>query len=105
MDVDGLNYESLLELGDKIGVATPGDGTWNGIDEEKLAKITMTTNPSYYLAQKQNGEDDAKCPICLGEFDANDSDSQLHTVVECNHTFHASCLRTWLATKTNCPVC
>ena len=105
MDVDGLGYEALQELGEKIGIAAPGDGTWKGVDEDRLKKISKLISPRDYLMKKSTHEDDMKCPICLGLFDAMESDTNLITLEHCNHTFHLACLNTWLSTKTNCPVC
>mmetsp|Transcript_329 Transcript_329/g.344 ORF Transcript_329/g.344 Transcript_329/m.344 type:complete len:1132 (-) Transcript_329:39-3434(-) len=105
MDVDGLGYEALQELGEKIGFAAPGDGTWKGIDESALEKIADVTSPKQYLMQKSVQEDDTKCPICLGQFDTEESNSQLLVLKHCKHTFHSACLKTWLSTKTNCPLC
>lgn len=105
MDVDGLNYEALQELGEKIGVASPGDGSWKGIDETQLDKISALLSPKDYLLKKSAEESDTKCPICLGQFDGTESDLHLRMLKSCGHTFHSACLMTWLNTKTNCPVC
>merc|ERR1712038_2007916 len=105
MDVDGLNYEALQELGEKIGIAAPGDGSWKGIDESNLNDISIEISPREYSSMKSVQESDVKCPICLGEFDITESDRQLRTLNGCNLTFHSACLMTWLSTKTNCPVC
>merc|ERR1712038_1862794 len=88
MDVDGLGYEALQELGEKIGIAAPGDGTWKGIDESRLNSISIVTTPKDYLAQKTVQGDHlmTKCPICLGEFDATESEVELRTLKHCNHT-------------------
>ena len=107
MDVEDLNYEALQELGEKIGVAAPGDGVWKGIDQKTLEEISTVLSPKDYLAQKStgDGEGDSKCCICLGEFDPTETDPQLRVLNHCSHVFHSACLQTWLSTKTNCPVC
>lgn len=105
MDVEGLGYEALQELGERIGIAAPGDGTWKGIDESTLETISTVISPNDYLSQKldQDTKKESKCPICLGEFDT--TDATLLQLKNCGHTFHSACLRTWLNTKTNCPIC
>mmetsp|Transcript_2944 Transcript_2944/g.4270 ORF Transcript_2944/g.4270 Transcript_2944/m.4270 type:complete len:507 (-) Transcript_2944:111-1631(-) len=104
MDVEGLGYEALQELGEKIGIAAPGDGTWKGVDESTLEEISSVIKSNDYLNQKSGQqENETKCPICLGEFDT--TDSTLLQLNSCGHTFHKACLLTWLSTKTNCPVC
>jgi len=114
MDVDNLGYEALQELVEQIGTVVPGgsDGMWKGLDEERLDIVSTLISPKDYLSQKSSQEEDgqdnidhSRCPICLGEFDPNESDLILRTLNHCGHTFHSSCLKTWLSTKTNCPIC
>jgi len=102
MDVEDLGYEALQELGEKIGVAVPGDGEWKGIN---LDNISSLISPKDYLSQKTVNKKDSKCCICLGEFDPTEEGPQLRILSHCSHSFHSACLETWLSTKTNCPVC
>ena len=44
------------------------------------------------------------CPICLEQI--NIESLKLAYIVECNHTFHSSCLSAWLKEdKKTCPMC
>jgi hypothetical protein len=106
MDVDDLNYEALQELGEKIGVAAPGDGI-KGLDQADLERISTLLSPNEFLSQKTTGDDDhdSRCCICLGEFDPDDTNKSLRILNHCGHCMHDSCLQTWLSTKTSCPVC
>lgn len=48
----------------------------------------------------------ATCAICLEEIDPSSSDK--HTLAQCAHIFHASCLLKWTLTSNNgrtCPTC
>ena len=45
---------------------------------------------------------DNTCPICLSEYQANDT---LRTIPECNHYFHATCVDEWLKMNGTCPIC
>lgn len=105
MEIEDLGYEALQELGEKIGVVAPGDGAWKGIDETGLAKISTLISPNEFLSKKSAALEDSKCPICLGEFDINETTRNLRQFNSCSHIFHSACLQTWLATKNNCPVC
>jgi len=115
MDVDNLGYEALQELVEQIGVVAPGgdDGMWQGLDDKRLDAVSTLISPKDYLSQKscqeeednEDNTDHSRCPICLGEFDPNETDLTLRTLNHCGHTFHSSCLKTWLSTKTNCPIC
>ena len=106
MDVDDLNYEALQELGEKIGVAAPGDGI-KGLDQADLERISALLSPKEFLSQKTTGDDDhdSRCCICLGEFDPDDTNESLRILNHCGHCMHDSCLQTWLSTKTSCPMC
>ena len=42
------------------------------------------------------------CSICLDNLNNN---KELHTLQECNHQFHSSCLITWLRINNGCPMC
>eukprot|EP00549_Striatella_unipunctata_P018969 CAMPEP_0118679024 /NCGR_PEP_ID=MMETSP0800-20121206/3551_1 /TAXON_ID=210618 ORGANISM="Striatella unipunctata, Strain CCMP2910" /NCGR_SAMPLE_ID=MMETSP0800 /ASSEMBLY_ACC=CAM_ASM_000638 /LENGTH=619 /DNA_ID=CAMNT_0006574959 /DNA_START=1 /DNA_END=1860 /DNA_ORIENTATION=+ len=99
MDVEGLTYEGLLELTERVGVATTGD-----VDQEVLNRASTLCSPVDYLSQA-GSTIDFKCPICLGEFDKAETDSTLRQLNKCKHTFHVACLGTWLTTKSSCPVC
>ena len=43
----------------------------------------------------------AHCSICLCDIEANEK----KTILECNHTYHASCITEWRETHITCPVC
>lgn len=42
------------------------------------------------------------CPVCLSEFQENES---LRLLPKCSHAFHVPCIDTWLRSHKNCPVC
>ncbi|NP_001318096.1 E3 ubiquitin-protein ligase RNF181 isoform X2 [Mus musculus] len=44
---------------------------------------------------------DLKCPVCLLEFEAEE------TVIEmpCHHLFHSNCILPWLSKTNSCPLC
>ncbi|XP_075482000.1 uncharacterized protein LOC142522464 [Primulina tabacum] len=42
------------------------------------------------------------CPVCLNEFQENES---LRLLPKCSHAFHMPCIDTWLRSHKNCPVC
>ncbi|XP_021659146.2 RING-H2 finger protein ATL7 isoform X2 [Hevea brasiliensis] len=45
---------------------------------------------------------DTQCPICLGDYQAED---RLQQIPACGHTFHMECIDQWLANHTTCPLC
>ncbi|GER42819.1 RING/U-box superfamily protein [Striga asiatica] len=42
------------------------------------------------------------CSVCLNEFKENET---LRLLPKCSHTFHVSCIDTWLRSNKNCPIC
>jgi hypothetical protein len=49
-----------------------------------------------------NDENEVVCIICFGLIENGDKVGDLP---HCNHLFHASCLKTWIARKNACPMC
>jgi len=98
MDVEGLSYEGLLELTERVGSAKP-----TAITQETLDSNSTLLSPSNLEINEQEGV--GHCPICLGEFDRTNTDETLRQLHKCGHTFHAACLATWLGTKSSCPMC
>lgn len=96
MDVEGLTYEGLLELSERVGAAKVS------ITKETLDRNSTLLSPSSLEMSK---EGDGHCPICLGEFDPTDTSNTLRKLHKCSHVFHAVCFATWLKTKTSCPMC
>lgn len=46
------------------------------------------------------------CAICTEVFSSHDAlDQHIVAVKSCGHTFHSSCLKTWLARSRTCPTC
>ncbi|VVB12797.1 unnamed protein product [Arabis nemorensis] len=43
-----------------------------------------------------------ECAICLGEFADGE---RVRVLPPCNHSFHMSCIDTWLASHSSCPNC
>ena len=44
---------------------------------------------------------DPTCPICLDNIEPHNS----HTIQQCNHTFHTSCIIDWFRNNHRCPMC
>lgn len=42
------------------------------------------------------------CPICLEQYANGD---ELVRLMNCKHSMHAACIRTWLKTHPSCPLC
>ena len=90
MNVDGMNYEQLLERF--------GDGTENrGANESDIR--SMPTSTITNASSLPNDHSD--CMVCLESFKVGDERKTL----PCLHGFHSACVDKWLRTSASCPVC
>ena len=114
IDVEGLTYEGLVELTERLGAAAPAEGSsFVALSREQLEANSELLSPQEYLASldeatdmaKEANESERRCPICLGEYDTTDTSNSLRKLTHCSHMFHTGCLETWLGTKSSCPLC
>ena len=98
-DVDGMDYEELLELQERIGTAT---------DERAAAAAALESTTTFEVseadveARRTAGGDAARCVVCMEDIAVGDV---LRRMAKCPHACHAPCLERWLATNPKCPVC
>ncbi|KAG2322513.1 hypothetical protein Bca52824_015726 [Brassica carinata] len=91
LNVDGMSYEQLLELGDKIGYVD------TGLNEKQIKTCLWRVKPSHKATQLE----DRKCSICQEEYEGKDEVGKLR----CGHRYHIHCVKQWLLRKNSCPVC
>ncbi|CAH8390383.1 unnamed protein product [Eruca vesicaria subsp. sativa] len=91
LNVDGMSYEQLLELGDRIGYVD------TGLDEKQIKTCLYKVKPFQRVTQLE----DRKCSICQEEYDGKDEVGKLR----CGHRYHIHCVKQWLQRKNSCPVC
>ncbi len=71
-------------------------------DGASTEEISSNTEMSVYNEQEFVGDqDDAKCVVCLGEYEAGDELRKLR----CGHQFHVECVDEWLRRHKTCPLC
>ncbi|PVH80108.1 hypothetical protein DL98DRAFT_532317 [Cadophora sp. DSE1049] len=59
-------------------------------------------------ASLEDTKDDDQCSICMTRFITDSEDGSIEFPVKvkrCGHIFGAECIKTWLETRSNCPVC
>ncbi|CAD8211775.1 unnamed protein product [Paramecium octaurelia] len=88
IDVDNMNYEQLLSLGEQIGNVS------NGMTREDIRRI-----PKREIQASDNIQ--GVCPVCQCNMEIGEKYRRLG----CNHHYHAKCIKTWLLQHNNCPVC
>ncbi|CAF2182360.1 hypothetical protein HID58_026987 [Brassica napus] len=91
LNVDGMSYEQLLELGDRIGYVD------TGLNEKQIKTCLWRVKPSH----KATPLEDRKCSICQEEYEGKDEVGKLR----CGHRYHIHCAKQWLLRKNSCPVC
>jgi hypothetical protein len=74
-------------------------GNTNSMLDEELEKGLKAVP----VKSKPGGGDDAKCSICLSDFEVGDQIRVMPT--PCSHEFHVPCIDGWLAEKGTCPLC
>ncbi|CAN6276839.1 unnamed protein product [Urochloa humidicola] len=94
MDIDGMSYEELLALGERIGTVN------TGLSDDALAKCL---NGSIYMpgASGSHEDCDKKCSVCQEEYIAGEEVGKM----ACKHYYHMSCIHHWLRQKNWCPIC
>ncbi|KAJ0256418.1 hypothetical protein HA466_0093810 [Hirschfeldia incana] len=91
LNVDGMSYEQLLELGDRIGYAD------TGLSKKQIKTCLWRVKPSH----KATPLEDRKCSICQEEYEGKEEVGKLR----CGHRYHIHCVKQWLLRKNSCPVC
>ncbi|CAL5015050.1 unnamed protein product [Urochloa decumbens] len=94
MDIDGMSYEELLALGDRIGTVN------TGISDDVLAKC-LNTGIYMPMASGSHEDCDKKCSVCQEEYTAGEEVGKM----ACKHYYHMPCIRHWLRQKNWCPIC
>ncbi|XP_037487011.1 E3 ubiquitin-protein ligase RLIM-like [Triticum dicoccoides] len=94
MDIDGMSYEELLALGDRIGTVN------TGLSEDALYKCLKR---SLYTptAPETHQDCDRKCSICQEEYSGGEEVGNM----ACKHYYHIACIQHWLRQKNWCPIC
>ncbi|CAN6240790.1 unnamed protein product [Urochloa humidicola] len=94
IDIDGMSYEELLALGERIGTVN------TGLSDDLLAKCL---NRSIYMPTASGCHEDCdkKCSVCQEEYIAGEEVGKM----ACKHYYHMSCIQHWLRQKNWCPIC
>ncbi|CAA7033362.1 unnamed protein product [Microthlaspi erraticum] len=93
----GLNSILRCAIRCGCGVATPAEGERSGLKKRELKRFPVAE-------YGRSGVEIAatECAICLGEFAEGE---RVRVLPACNHSFHMSCIDTWLVSHSSCPNC
>ncbi|KAJ5072902.1 hypothetical protein M0811_09348 [Anaeramoeba ignava] len=89
MDPDAMNYQQLLNLGERIGRVERGLDD-NGINQLPVSKF-----------DKNTAKGDLTCSICRCEYEDGEEIRRL----PCLHYFHKDCIDQWIKSNPTCPIC
>lgn len=101
LDIEDMSYEELLALGERIGNVN------TGLPEEIVARQLKTrvylsaTNYINLEEPASKDQEPGSCIICQEDYRDNEKIGTL----DCDHEYHAECLKKWLFIKNVCPIC
>ena len=66
------------------------------------SQSSQSQSPSYsVILSREPGDSHETCSICFEEY-KNDTPI---AITECQHSYHLSCIESWLERKRDCPIC
>ncbi|KAL2251711.1 RING-H2 finger protein ATL5 [Sesamum indicum] len=92
-----MEAQQMLEIDSRIDLEL-AENHANGLEPVGIAAIpTMKFDIEAF-----SSTEDAQCSICLAEYQEKEV---LRIMPNCGHSFHLSCIDTWLRRRSTCPVC
>lgn len=85
-NIDEMSYEEIAMLEELIGNVN------SGLNQSELNSLR---------AKAYNLEEENDCSICLSELKMH----EMFIHLQCRHLFHEKCIKDWLKTKNQCPIC
>ena len=67
-----------------------------------LQKADVDALPLVHSADLSKEDHDHECPVCLMEFEPEET---LRLLPTCNHVFHQECIDAWFDSHSTCPLC
>ncbi|KAL1363448.1 hypothetical protein HN51_011661 [Arachis hypogaea] len=96
-----MSYEGLNALGQQIGHVSTGLSE-KIITNQMMTKTYLMAASAVNLEEATSHEVEADvCIICQDEYKNQD----MIGVLQCEHEYHADCLRKWLVVRNVCPLC
>jgi len=103
-DVDALDHDELLELGERIGHVSRGakQSTINELPTRKFVQKSKPVDEKTADADSKESEADImSCCICMIAFKTSEDVRTL----PCLHIYHTKCIDKWLLRNRTCPIC
>ncbi|XP_026430195.1 E3 ubiquitin-protein ligase RLIM-like [Papaver somniferum] len=94
LNIDGMSYEELTALEERIGIVKTGLSKDNILKQLKT-RVHTTSGDSM-------GEEETEiCTVCQDKYENQDKIATLG----CKHEYHQDCITKWLVRKNLCPIC
>ncbi|KAI3838689.1 hypothetical protein MKX03_013379 [Papaver bracteatum] len=93
LDVGGMSYEELTELGERIGIVQ------RGLPKETILRELKTR--VHTTSEDSTEEETEICIVCQDRYENKDKIGTL----DCKHYYHKDCITQWLVRKNVCPIC
>lgn len=99
MDSNEMSYETLLQLGERIGDVKKE--RWALRAKAEIEKLQTMCFDSKTVEGKDENDSSVKCLVCQFAFE----DGEKLRILPCGHHFHTECIDQWLSQKHDCPYC
>merc|ERR1719197_2462125 len=107
-DVDSMDYEDLMQLGNRMGRVNRGatNDEIRTLPTRKLKLSRRTGASAEGAASSPAGDEggdklDGTCTVCMEEW----ADGDDVRTLPCLHHFHTNCIDEWLKRNKTCPIC
>ncbi|XP_018484077.1 RING-H2 finger protein ATL40-like [Raphanus sativus] len=67
-----------------------------------LDKLVIASLPTFVVGVNGDDVSAVECAVCLSFFEEKDT---VRMLPNCKHVFHVTCVDTWLASCSTCPIC
>lgn len=93
-----IRRRQMFEIESRLDLDQLPEHRNSGLDPGVVAAIpSLKFHPDAF-----SPSEDTQCIICLAEYEEKED---LRVMPDCGHTFHLSCIDTWLKKQSTCPVC
>ncbi|XP_061339957.1 RING-H2 finger protein ATL5-like [Gastrolobium bilobum] len=95
----GVESRMMYEIESRIDIELPE----YHVNDPEQEPVLVDAIPTLKFNQEAfSSIEDTQCVICLADYKEREV---LRIMPKCGHTFHLSCIDTWLRKQSTCPVC
>lgn len=95
-------YDYVMDFIEQIDPSNNNSNNNNSIPHPHPPPQSQSQSPSYsVILNREPGDSNETCSICFEEY-KNDTPI---AITQCQHSYHLSCIESWLERKRDCPIC